>query len=139
MARALRADGMRKCIGCFSCMTVCAAVNRHNFSISKSAIKIKTSGGLKHGFYATVCHACKDDRACLEACPTGALVERKGGGVLLNKDMCTGCRKCVDACIVGAVFFDEEENLPIICKHCGSCTRFCPHQCLTMEEVDDVL
>ena len=50
----------------------------------------------------------KDDRTCLEACPTGALVKRKGG-VLLNKDMCTGCRKCVDACIVGAVFFDEEE------------------------------
>jgi Pyruvate/2-oxoacid:ferredoxin oxidoreductase delta subunit len=32
------------------------------------------------------------------------------------------------------VFFDEETKNPIICKHCGICTKFCPHECLTLEE-----
>ena len=60
-------------------------------------------------------------------------------GVLFDSTKCIGCRKCVDACIVGAVHFHEERKIPIICKHCGACTRFCPHGCLRMEEQGDVL
>lgn len=120
-------------------MLSCAAVNQQNHSIAKSAIKIKTSGGLQGKFISIVCIACRDERACAEACPTGALVERKGGGVLLAADRCIGCRKCVSACIVNAVNFDEDKNRPIICKHCSVCTRFCPHECLRMEDVEDDL
>ncbi|MGE5677934.1 MAG: 4Fe-4S dicluster domain-containing protein [Pseudomonadota bacterium] len=137
MAKVLKADGMNKCIGCFTCMLACAGVNKQNHSISKSAIKVRTSGGLRGKFVADVCIACNDERACAEACPSGALVPRKGGGVLLTADKCIGCRRCVDACIVRAVFFDETTGKPIICKHCGVCTRFCPHECLRMEEQDD--
>lgn len=137
MAKVLRTDGMNKCIGCFTCMLACAGVNKQNHSISKSAIKVRTSGGLRGKFVADVCIACNDERACAEACPSGALVPRKGGGVLLAADKCIGCRRCVDACIVRAVFFDETTGKPIICKHCGVCTRFCPHECLRMEEQDD--
>ena len=42
MTKDLRADGMNKCIGCFTCMLTCAGVNRQNHSIEKSAIRIKT-------------------------------------------------------------------------------------------------
>lgn len=139
MAKVLRADGMNKCIGCFSCMMVCAGVNRRNHSLSKSSIRIKTDGGIQGKFTATVCIACRDERACAEACPSGALEPRKGGGVLVREDKCIGCRKCVDACIVSAVFFDELEQKPIICKHCGMCAKFCPHDCLRMEDVSNDL
>lgn len=139
MAKILSADGMNKCIGCFSCMLVCSGVNRQNHSLEKSAIRIKTSGGLSGRFTATVCTACTGSRACAEACPSGALVPRKGGGVLLDAAHCIGCRKCVSACAVSAVFFDELEHKPIICKHCGVCARYCPHDCLTMEEVPNDL
>lgn len=135
MAKVLRADGMSKCIGCFTCMLACAGVNRQNHSLIKSSIKIRTSGGLQGRFVANVCIACNDGRACAEACPSGALENRPGGGVLLKPDKCIGCRKCVSACVVAAVFFDEEECKPIICKHCGVCARFCPHECLRMEDV----
>lgn len=139
MAKVLRADGMNKCIGCFTCMMVCAGVNHQNHSISKSSIKVKTSGGLRGKFISTVCLACNDERACAEACPSGALEKRPGGGVIFKKDKCTGCKKCVDACIVGAVNFDEDTDKPIICKHCGVCAKFCPHECLRMEEVPNDL
>lgn len=135
MAKVLRADGMNKCIGCFTCMLTCAAVNKKEHTTFKSAIRVRTTGGLTSSFVSIVCLACTDERACAEACPTGALKPRKGGGVLLEPDKCIGCRKCIDACIVGAVGFDEDLKVPIICKHCGICAQFCPHECLTMEEV----
>lgn len=139
MAKVLKADGMNKCIGCFTCMMVCAGVNRQNHSLAKSAIKIKTTGGLRGRFVSKVCLACNDDRACADACPSGALVKRQGGGVTLIPEKCIGCGRCVEACIVGAVSFDEDENKPIICKHCGLCAKFCPHGCLRLEDVKNDL
>lgn len=139
MNKVIKAYDMNKCIGCYSCMLRCSAVNHKSHSLEKSAIKIKTSGGLRGRFTSTVCLACNDERACLEACPSGALEERSGGGVILKSDKCIGCKKCMSACIVSAVSFDEDSNKPIICKHCGVCTRFCPHECLKIEEVDHVL
>ncbi|TEB07836.1 Electron transport protein HydN [Pelotomaculum schinkii] len=134
IAKILKVKEMRRCIGCFSCMTSCAVVNRHNHSLAKSAIKIITSGGLSGSMAAVVCAGCTGVRACAEACPTGALADREGGGVTLLPERCTGCRKCVAACALGAVHFDSTTNKPIICKHCGVCTQFCTHGCLEMEE-----
>ena len=134
IAKILKAKEMSRCIGCFSCMLTCAAVNQHNHSLAKSAIKIRTVGGLSGKFVAVVCAGCKDVRACAQACPSGALVDRDGGGVNLLADKCTGCQKCVAACALGAVTFHSATGKPIICKHCGVCQRFCPHDCLDMEE-----
>lgn len=139
MPKVLRVDGMNKCIGCFTCMLVCSGVNKQNHSLSKSSIKVKTSGGMQGKFVSVVCLACKDERACMEACPSGALEKRPGGGVKFKPEKCIGCRKCESACIVGAVHFDEDENKPIICKHCGVCARYCPHDCLRMEDVPNDL
>ena len=139
MAKVLRANGMKRCIGCFSCMKVCSAVNHKNFSLNKSAIKVRTSGGLSGRFISIVCLACKDERACAEACMSDALEKRPGGGVILRPEKCIGCRKCEKACTIEAVHWDKEENRPIICKHCGLCAGFCPHKCLVMEEVRDDL
>ncbi|MGE5633578.1 MAG: 4Fe-4S dicluster domain-containing protein [Caulobacteraceae bacterium] len=139
MPKILKADGMNKCIGCFTCMLVCSGVNRQNHSIAKSAIKVRTSGGLKGKFIADVCIACSGERACAEACPSGALEPRDGGGVILKPELCIGCKRCVKACVVGAVSFDEATGKPIICKHCGVCAGFCPHECLRMEEADNAV
>jgi len=138
MPKVLKASGMKKCIGCFSCMIVCSAVNHKNHSLSRSAIRIKSLGGLSNGFDATICHACTGDRACLQACPSGALEKRSGGGVIFHRDLCIGCRKCESSCTVGAVSFDGDNHEPIICKHCGACVKYCPHGCLVMEESENV-
>jgi carbon-monoxide dehydrogenase iron sulfur subunit len=133
MGKILRTEGMNKCIGCFSCMLVCAAVNQKNHSITKSAIKIRTIGGMEGKFYSTVCLGCISEIACAEACPSGALMPRDGGGVVFSPEKCIGCKRCETACIAHAVFFDDESKKPIICKHCGVCVNFCPHECLEME------
>ena len=136
MAKVLRTEGMGRCIGCFSCMLICAGVNRKNHSTSRSAIAVQTRGGMSGKFVAVVCQACREPK-CAQACPTGALVLRKGGGVTLNESLCTSCRDCVTACTAQAIGWDDDANQPIICRHCGACTRFCPHDCIALEEVAD--
>jgi len=133
MPKILQSTEMRKCLGCFSCMNVCSVINHNNHSLIKSAIKVRTTGGMSSNFIAIVCLGCNEP-ACMEVCPSHALEIRKGGGVLLTEEKCIGCRKCEEACIVHAVNFDEETKKPIICRHCGVCTRYCPHDCLLMIE-----
>jgi len=118
-------------------MTLCAATGQHNHSIIKSAIKIRTTGGMDSNFIAIVCIACTEP-ACMEVCPSDALEYRDGGGVVVHPEKCIGCRKCENACIMRAVNFDAETNKPIICKQCGICAKFCPHDCLQMVEPDEV-
>jgi Fe-S-cluster-containing dehydrogenase component len=131
-AKLLKAPGMDKCIGCYSCMLACARVIHNDFSPRKSAIQIRSAGGLQSKFIALICRGCGNP-PCAEACPAQALEKRDGGGVKYKKECCTGCRKCVEACAVDAIFYDEDEKKPIICIHCGTCTNFCPHQVITME------
>ncbi|MCL2410145.1 MAG: 4Fe-4S binding protein [Treponema sp.] len=133
MPKILKPKEMRKCLGCFACMNVCSVINQNNHSLIKSAIRVRTSGGMSGNFIAIVCLGCEEP-ACMEICPTNALEKRKGGGVIVKKEKCIGCRKCEEACIVSAVNFDEETKTPIICSHCGLCARYCPHECLIMIE-----
>ncbi|GAB4264985.1 MAG: 4Fe-4S binding protein [Thermincola ferriacetica] len=135
-AKILKAPGMAKCIGCYSCMLACARVIHNDYSPRRSAIQIRSTGGLQSSFLAVICRGCLKP-ACAEACPAEALVERPGGGVIFKKDLCTGCRKCVAACSAEAIFFDEDEKKPIVCIQCGTCTRYCPHQVITMEVRND--
>jgi len=117
-------------------MNVCSAVNQKNHSLIKSAIKVRSTGGMASSFIAIVCLGCREP-ACMEVCPGNALESRSGGGVLLKAEKCIGCRKCEKACIMRAINFDEETKKPIICRHCGMCARFCPHKCLKMVDVKE--
>lgn len=124
-----------RCIGCYSCMMACARSYYKSISLKNSAIDIRTSGGIESAYVSVVCHACIEP-PCAKACPENALSKRKGGGVILHKDKCTGCKNCVTACLVGAIHMDGDEKA-IICKHCGICPPFCPHGVLEMWDVVD--
>ena len=137
MSRALKSHHMNKCLGCFTCQRVCAGINHKSYSDAESAIRVRSIGGFTSKFFAIHCLACRDERACAIACPTGALAERKGGGVIHSERKCIKCRKCADACIVKAIHFAGENSFPIVCRHCGICVRYCPHNCLSMEEQPD--
>jgi formate dehydrogenase iron-sulfur subunit len=49
-----------------------------------------------------VCKHCAN-AACLEACPTGALVRTEYGTVYVQQDICNGCGFCVPACPFGVI------------------------------------
>jgi Fe-S-cluster-containing dehydrogenase component len=114
-------------------MFACSRINTGYASLERSAIKIRTQGGIEGDPVIIVCHDC-DDPACVRACPTGALSKRPGASVLFKKDLCDGCGMCADACLIGAISLDLDKKA-VKCKHCGACVAFCPHDVLLLVEV----
>jgi Fe-S-cluster-containing dehydrogenase component len=120
-----------RCVGCQSCMFACAR-RQNEGGLAESCIGVKSIGGMEKGFTVVVCRAC-DDPPCAKVCPTNALEIRDNGGVRLDLTRCIGCGNCKDACLIGAIFWDEEINKPMICIHCGYCVKYCPHGVLAMK------
>ena len=98
---------MERCIGCHSCSLACARLIHKRISWSTSGIRIHSTGGLSTGFTAVRCLAC-DPAPCAEACPTGALTQRQGGGVIVRAKHCIKCGDCVTACPVEAIYQDNK-------------------------------
>lgn len=125
-----------RCVGCQSCMFACVR-RQQDAGLASSCIEIRSIGGMERGFKVIVCKACTNP-PCAKVCPTNAISLRKGGGVLVDKSKCIGCGRCREACIIGAVFWDEEINKPMICIHCGICVKFCPHGVIALERKEEV-
>ena len=121
-----------RCVGCQSCMFACTRKHGEG-GLAETCLVVRSVGGMERGFIVVVCRACGEP-PCAKVCPTGALKLRSGGGVRLNIAKCIGCGHCREACLIGAIFWDEEINKPMICIHCGYCVRFCPHGVLRLEE-----
>ena len=123
-----------KCVGCQLCMFACAR-RFGDGGLAKSAIQVRSVGGIERGFVVVVCRACSDP-PCASVCPTNALKPRKGGGVIVDYSKCIGCGMCRSACPIGAIVWDEESNKPVICVHCGYCVNYCVHEVLALTEVE---
>lgn len=119
-----------RCVGCQCCMFACA--RKHEPGLAKACIGVRSVGGMERGFTVVVCRACEDP-PCARVCPVDALTVRDGGGVALDPARCIGCGHCRHACVLGAVFWDDEIQKPMICTHCGVCAKFCPHGVLLLE------
>ncbi len=128
--KTLTTPRMERCIGCNSCSLACARLVHKRLSWMAAGIRISSSGGLSTGFEARTCLACSP-APCSEVCPTGAFAPRKGGGVIVKKNLCIRCGDCADACPVDAIYLDNTGE-PFVCIHCGRCVPFCPHDCLEL-------
>lgn len=131
MVRKLKVEDRRRCIGCMLCCQACARLFG-DFSVYRSAINVRTTGGMSGEFIITTCKACEEP-GCMEACQFGALTKREGGGVVFHEKKCTRCGACVEGCPIGAIRMNEE-GYPIVCIHCGYCTNYCPHGCIVLKE-----
>jgi len=120
------------CVGCQSCMFACSR-RQGVVGTAGSSIGVRSAGGMENGFVVVVCRSCENP-PCSRACPVDALLVREAGGVRLDTSKCIGCGACVDACIIGAVFWDEEQNKPTICIQCGYCADFCPHGVILLKK-----
>ena len=63
------------------------------------------------------------------------------------KQLCTGCKACVDACPVKAMQFNEEKNLAQKCNLCAesidigwkpACVNACPSHCIYFGDIAQV-
>jgi formate dehydrogenase iron-sulfur subunit len=59
--------------------------------------EIEAGGKVRWLFTRQACMHCTD-AACVKVCPNGSLYHHELGFVAYNKDTCTGCGYCIDAC-----------------------------------------
>ena len=60
-----------------------------------------------------------ENAACVEVCPTGASYKRAEDGiVLVNEDICIGCKLCSWACPYGAREYDHDAGVMKKCTLC---------------------
>lgn len=128
----LRVIDSQLCVGCQSCMFACSR-RQGDGGLTNSCIGVRSKGGISNGFIVVVCRSCQDP-PCARACPYGALQITAGHGVRLNADKCIGCGRCRSACIIGAVFWNQEQKKPQICIQCGICVKYCPHGVLELKK-----
>ena len=113
------------CVGCQSCMFACSRRSGQG-GLSKSCIYVRSAAGMENGFVVIVCRACPNP-PCMRVCPVEAIDSVEERGVKVRLSACIGCGKCAEACIIGAVQWDDETNKPMICNQCGICSDYCPH------------
>ena len=123
----------KNCMGCHACEAACK--QEHGLRVGPRLVQVVEKSPQYIPIY---CHHC-GKAPCKEACPVDAIVTNDMGMVLVVKDLCIGCRVCVDACPFGAMQFDENQALAMICDVCvhrlaiekePACMSVCPTHCI---------
>jgi formate dehydrogenase iron-sulfur subunit len=93
-----------------------------------------------------VCKHCTH-AACLDVCPTGALVRTEFGSVIVQSDVCNGCAYCVSACPFGVIDRREDDGRAWKCTLCydrlrgglePACAKACPTDSIQFGPLDEL-
>ncbi len=152
------------CIGCGVCVIACK--QEHNLSPGVDDVP-GTTGiawnqvlSMLEGTYPDLsmyylpvhCMHCENP-PCVEACPVeGALLKRKDGIVIINREKCDGCKgkpegpRCMPACPYGVIQFDAKKGVAEGCTLCAhrvdaglepACVRACLGGTLFFGDLND--
>ena len=108
--------------------------------------------GIRWLMSSDVCKHCTH-AACLDVCPTGALMRTEFGTVVIQDDVCNGCGYCVAACPFGVI---ERREGPADARNVGiaqkctlcydrlgegmtpACAQACPTQSIQFGDLDEL-
>ena len=86
--------------------------------------------------------------ACMEVCPTGAIVRTEFGTVVIQPDVCNGMKLCVDACPFGVIHIVPPLKIARKCTLCydriseglePACAKTCPTDSIQFGPVEDLI
>jgi molybdopterin-containing oxidoreductase family iron-sulfur binding subunit len=100
---------LRRCDGCKECTGACQ--NAHYLPNDHEWIKVyevESENGSKV-FMPRPCMQC-ENAPCLKVCPVRATFKSEQGVILVDQDLCIGCRICMAACPYEARFFNYWEQ-----------------------------
>jgi carbon-monoxide dehydrogenase iron sulfur subunit len=139
MAKALYID-YQKCTGCRLCELVCAV--KHDGFSNPTRSRIRVIKWEAEGLYVPMtCQQC-EDAPCMNVCPVKAISRDEDLGlVMIDYDVCIGCRSCVVVCPFGAMSFNVIDRKVFKCDLCDGdpqCVRFCEEKAVDFVDVDEV-
>ena len=143
---------LERCYACLTCVVECAyarlGLSEHTALsaeiLSASRVSVEAAGGLAVPLRCLQC----EDAPCMTVCPTGALYRRSlDEPVLIDKNLCIGCKSCILACPVGAISLDSEGKAAQKCDMCIArlkkgelpvCVSSCPTGATQLTTVEDL-
>ncbi|MGN6681956.1 MAG: 4Fe-4S dicluster domain-containing protein [Streptosporangiaceae bacterium] len=165
------------CIGCKACEVACKEWNqipedgltltgmsydntgglsadswRHVAFIEQhKPVGVQEAGGDGEGDFrwlmsSDVCKHCTH-AACLDVCPTGALMRTEYGTVIVQADVCNGCGYCIPACPYGVINQREDDGRAFKCTMCynrlevgmePACAKACPTESIQFGPLDEL-
>jgi formate dehydrogenase iron-sulfur subunit len=111
-----------------------------------SAVADGDLGATRWLMSSDVCKHCTH-AACLDVCPTGALVRTEFGTVIVQPDVCNGCAYCVSACPFGVIDRREGDGRAWKCTMCydrlrgglePACATACPTDSIQFGPLDEL-
>jgi Fe-S-cluster-containing hydrogenase component 2 len=114
------------CTGCNACQLACSsrATGGYNPHLSRLKILMEGENFLNRPL---VCSQC-ENAFCLRSCSVKAISRNpETGVVLIDKEKCTGCRECIDACPDGMITMDAQGKADKcdLCDGDPLCVRYC--------------
>jgi formate dehydrogenase iron-sulfur subunit len=114
--------------------------------LTESVLGEFSADGSRWLMSSNVCKHCTES-ACLDVCPTGALMRTEFGTVVVQEDVCNGCGYCVPACPFGVIDRREDDGRAWKCTLCydrigdglePACAKACPTQSIQFGPVDEL-
>ena len=110
----------RKCTGCYACTVACIAEYKLPPGVVYRPVMEKEHGSypnVTREFIPRPCMHC-DNPPCVKGCPVKATYKREDGIVVIDYDLCIGCRTCLVNCPYGARTYDRgrfyTEGTPVL-------------------------
>lgn len=99
---------LRRCDGCGECITACQRM--HHLPETQEWIKVYelTDPTGQTYFMPVLCQLCQN-APCVRVCPVGATYYQENGAIVVDQDVCIGCRMCMAACPYGVRTFNWED------------------------------
>jgi anaerobic dimethyl sulfoxide reductase subunit B (iron-sulfur subunit) len=130
-----------RCTGCGACAVACKDWNNVPAGAQAQWRRVYSfeAGRFPQVDVVHLCLSCCHcaEPACAKACPTGAIRKRaEDGAVLVNRDICRGCRSCQTACPYGAPQYAGGDYRMMKCTFCvdrqaqglkPACVDACPY------------
>ena len=103
---------LRKCIGCHACTIACKMENLLPPGVVYRPViegEVGEYPNVTRHWLPRPCMQCEDP-PCVPVCPVGATWKRDDGIVVIDYNLCIGCRYCIAACPYGARYSDFGED-----------------------------
>ena len=139
------------CIGCNACEVACK--QEHNLPVGPRWIRVYSDGPREIDgkpqlrYMVTHCMHCSQP-ACKDVCPVQAITKRDNGIVLIDEELCHGCKDCIEGCPLGVMQFDEEKGVAQKCDLCveridrglkPACVDACPSHCIYFGDIKEII